>query len=107
MNHLEALKAARELISDPKKHTKDTHARDEEGVPCDPCASRAVCWCAEGAIAKVLGGWSSHGPVVNLIEKAARETFEGENHIVVNDFKGHADILSVFDVAIKAEEGAA
>ena len=51
--------AARALISDIKGWTQFSHARDVEGVETMPWSSRAVCFCADGAMAKAcrLRSW--------------------------------------------------
>lgn len=47
---------AAELIEQPGKWTQGAFARDHGGDGTAFCDPDAVCWCAEGAIAKVAGG---------------------------------------------------
>lgn len=48
-----ALRAARDLLSDPKKVTTGSYARGANGLPVDPWRPTAVSFCGVGALAKV------------------------------------------------------
>lgn len=48
------LSEVRELLSDKSRWTKGSYARDKDGQPVGVRSRKAVCWCLEGAIRKVL-----------------------------------------------------
>jgi hypothetical protein len=52
---LPVLKQVRELLSNPRRWTKEAAARSAEGYPLDATASGAVCWCLFGAVAHYTG----------------------------------------------------
>lgn len=114
----ETLTAARAIIADPAKWTQGTHARDASGEPVQINDSRAVCFCADGALALAAGvdveadgGWfkDEHYTEASKIMREVAEAFTGEfSYVSVNDGDGvsiqgkpsHEGILFVFDQAI-------
>ena len=103
---LPVLKTAREKISNPKAWTQGHYAKDQSGTVDEPCSGTAVSWCAAGAISAALGFNSP----AKLYETGLLE-FLGEvagwNTITMyNDYptRTHAEILEVFDKAIKLME---
>ena len=115
------LKRAKKLISDPKRWTRHAYARtaSRECAPVDPDAK---CWCAIGAVSKVVGfdpDFVGHlnellsiDPVsepLRALSTAARRF--GEHASVddiaidiVNDRRDHATVLRMFDSAIRLAE---
>lgn len=99
---LAVLRAARSLLRLPDHWTRGANARAKGGRRVASEAPEAVCWCADGALIKVSGGWSTSAyktahrclykalPVPVLIH-------------VYNDatHRTHPEILSWFDRAIK------
>lgn len=93
MNTLETLKAARELISDPKRWTQKTSARDSKGRPTFADEEEAVCWCAIGAL--------SHVNREKLITCCGvLESVMPVGIATFNDSHTHEEVLALFDKAI-------
>ena len=104
MTPLETLKAARDLISDPARWTKNLFARDKSGKYVNPQSKEAVCFCSLGAIErfagrKMLGEFEKH------LDDVCKRLF-GTNVISFNDTHVHAEVLALFDAAIAELEGA-
>lgn len=98
---VELLKAARAKIADPKHWTRYRLARNARGNEVRPTNKRAVCWCAHGALRAV--GIPLYAPEEILLFEAAGELFKLEPY-AVNDQRGHAAILGVYDLAIAKAE---
>lgn len=98
---VDILRAARELIAEPKAWTQRAFGRDEDGMCCDSLHPDAVCWCAGGALTKAANG---HG----LIRSKAREQLYAAigcaDIVDFNDEHTHAEVLSAFDRAITLAE---
>lgn len=101
MNTLEVLKAGRKLISDPRKWTQDTYARDSDGLCVSGEDAAAVCFCSIGAVQHVTG--KCHNieteKVCEILSEAA-----GMHIAYYNDKHSHEDVLAVWDRAIAAKE---
>jgi hypothetical protein len=110
MTPLEVLIAARSLISDPARWTRDAYARTAGGCEIRDSHPDAASWCASGAIWRTVTGavedglfaWSeerSHAihAAHALLSKAA-----GQRGIKdTNDNGTHAEVLAMFDRAIQ------
>jgi hypothetical protein len=102
----DVLQEARALISDPAKWTQCSFARDAKGKSLFSGYNKdAVCWCAMGAIEKVLGKDLSLDLTPYTILKDT-----GYIHITdwppsgvttYNDRSTHQEVLSLFDKAIE------
>lgn len=105
LNELEALTAARELLSDRMKWTQGSSARDAAGFPVGAAHRRATCFCMIGAIEKVTGGH-----LVGSSEYAARAVLESVlqcgDIATFNDTprRRHSEVLKAFDRAIAKAE---
>lgn len=111
---LDALKAARSLITPLEKWTTNAYARTRPGgaavASVDP---RATCWCAIGALSKVCetGDGLGDGYEKTLsfkareaLEVACRNIFGKNEPVDVNDQMGHDAVLKAYDAAVAAEE---
>lgn len=107
MNVLEALQGARELIATPDKWTQGHIARDKDGEPCDVLSEDAVCFCAIGALYKVVGieplyyagaDESKIGVLVGA-EALMRAAINGLP-ADYNDRSTHDDVMTMFNSAI-------
>ena len=61
-----------DLLSDPKRWTKDTYARREDGEPVCSRSPRAVSWCIAGAITKCYPDAEyprMHSIIFNILQK--------------------------------------
>ena len=98
---------ARALIADPAHWTRCTHARTEDDHVVDWYDRSATKWCAQGAI------YRAAYDLVGDQKEAARIGDGVANSIcprrwlsrplaILNDARGHAAVLAVFDEAMQA-----
>jgi hypothetical protein len=104
---LEVLIAAKKVIEKPSKWTRTWLARDESGEPVSPNSADAVCFCAVGAIRKVIdeeiGLSKIGGEVVDALDRASMSMYR-HDITSANDRTDHAGIHEIFDVAISNHE---
>lgn len=107
-NVSDILKKARALLSDEKKWTTGFYARDNEGNFVYASDDQAVCFCAIGAVKKVmidegLGDVCLEGLAVTQLDIVTQKLFQIECVSQLNDFRdyGYNSVLHVFDAAIK------
>jgi hypothetical protein len=92
---------ARELIADKKHWTREAYARDLNSHPCDPLEKSAVRFCAVGALQRAA--WDlgvGPGPL-----DEANTVLRSLNVVCMpwlNDNKGHAAVLALFDRGLAA-----
>jgi hypothetical protein len=109
LSDAEALRAARELLTDPERWCRSAPARSPRAasrghkpdwVRCGALDAPARRWCAAGALVKV-SGISSNPPGLRALERAAIDRF-GVGIGRANDDPRipHAAILACFDAAI-------
>lgn len=119
---IEVLTRARELISEEHRWTQYAYARDKEGICVESTSPKAACWCARGAINRVVhspDGYVGHESDLLSASQVAlgnmgpydRIPWPRSNILNLNDAEGtmHADVLERFDVTIerlKAARGA-
>jgi len=96
---VEQLIAARALIADKANWTQTRLARDEYGTSVDPSVPDACRFCAVGAAIRVVGDQEPATAMVNVLDKAAWRLFK-RLVVDVNDARGHAETLRVYDEAI-------
>ncbi|WP_066923075.1 hypothetical protein [Methylobacterium sp. CCH5-D2] len=72
----EALRAAAALLADPAKHATEVMARDMDGLPCDPLARRARCWCTYGALRVSAGTRRAYDAALPHLHDAAFTLFD-------------------------------
>jgi hypothetical protein len=94
----EVLIAARKLIEDPKNWTQGVCARSKRGREVDYYSPLACKWCSVGALAKSS---DNNGVLFNKAKEALKLRMGNIGDF--NDNKPHAEILKVFDKAIKKE----
>lgn len=104
---LKILKDARELLSDEKRWTKGMWARTAAMMPTDSKSEDAVCWCAMGALCRVIDydrDASEFRMATAYLTEALPPSWWGVS--VFNDAKAttHADLLAMFDRAIAKAE---
>jgi hypothetical protein len=103
MTPLETLKAARQLITDPAKWTQGEFARDVDGSASFALSERAHCYCALGALEKVIGR-PDYTDAYDKLWRVCRTKF-GTDVAAFNDTHTHAEVLALFDAAIAELEG--
>lgn len=97
MTNLEILKAARELLSDPKRWTQYRLARDENGNEAE--VENGCSFCMLGAIAKVsnVDPYTNYNTVCDVLYDVMPMGLGiGE----FNDRSTHAEVLAIMDKAI-------
>lgn len=100
---LDALVAARAVIEDPANWTRGTLARTKNGVPTLATDPNACCFCAYGAVAKVLGQQDGnlYKDTMNALNISGQRCFRTDYVAsIVNDTLGHEAVLKVYDDAI-------
>ena len=101
------LQAARDLIADKSHWTTDLYAVDSRGNPAAPGARNACQFCAVGAVReatyRAYGNLGKARPIIHTLYAHAANLYDGKTLIQINDTLGHADVLRIFDAAIKAE----
>lgn len=108
MKPLTILKKARKLIEKPERWCQNAYFRNKDEVPCN--MDEAVSFCAVGAIRKVTG-WSGDGcegqDEAFAAARALDAATKGGDIVSYNDrsFRRHAQILAVYDRAIRKLEG--
>jgi hypothetical protein len=93
------LKAARDLIAEPKNWCQGTLALDKQGEKCDPKDPEACKFCATGALKRVCPNEATFNDERAKLAKASRY-LTGYGVINMNDGTNHSMVLSVFDLAI-------
>lgn len=124
MTVITLLVAGRALIAEPGTWTQGSHAKDARGEPCDVESDDAVRWCAHGALD--CAAMRAYGcPHETLIENfckvpeymearealyrvtkrqsSKRSTVPGLMQYNDHPFTTQADVLAVFDRAIRDE----
>lgn len=105
----EILRAARKRIEDPERWTTEQYARTESGASADPNEESACKWCAKGAICAELGVSDPlplESPLLWFLRKAASVKYGSTcgDVVTINDTRGHAAVLALYDRAIELAE---
>jgi hypothetical protein len=107
----EILRKARVLLRDKRKWTRYGAARTGKGAVCPPYAPEAVKFCAYGAIARaaleVTGDTQQARRLARSIEMllvGGGRTPQPQTRLChVNDRKGYAAVISLFDAPTEGE----
>lgn len=100
MTTFEVLRATRAKLE--QGWTQHTSARDADGAPCIPFASRAVCWCILGAVAATGASVSERAAALLVLRR-----FTGGALVqVLNDSRASSKdaMLDLLDKGIAAAE---
>lgn len=94
---LQALVAARKILSDPARWCQGSYARNRAGEPINVRSKQAASFCALGALNKVMGfGWAGSA-AINLLRDSSSLAIPD-----LNDGKGgYKKVLALYDKAIK------
>lgn len=104
MTTLEALKAARALIEDPKRWTQHEFARDADGKRVAECDEAAVCWCLFGAAYRVASPrehlWHAVAVLTGRACASGAKVNDGQTRLA-DGSTGHPAVLKIYDKAIE------
>lgn len=102
MDVKEVLIQARELISDERRWTVRSLARDKYGNSVPVSSPGATCWCSAGALSRViLENGNNDATVYTRIKDLLRKAISGESYVAFNDSRTHEEVLKMFDKAIE------
>lgn len=94
------LVGARDLISDPSRHTRGAYSRDKNGKDIDRTDCESVRWCAVGAIEHVADISNTDAYYAKrMLYDACMYRF-GINILSVNDDLTHSELMEVFNIAV-------
>lgn len=94
---IELIKKARNKIYFKKHWTQSAIARNKDGKVVEVHDRNAVCWCVMGALIVVCPTQWHFESIIDTIYKVT-----GTNSIIyINDRKGHAAVIRIFNKAIK------
>ena len=106
--HHQILRKARGLLSDRRKWTRYGAARTGQGAICTPYAPSAVRFCAYGAIARAALEVTGNRQQARQLAKSIETQLVGVERAPhpqkrlshINDRKGYAAVISLFDAAV-------
>jgi hypothetical protein len=97
------IERAKELIQDERHWCRGYLAIDASGASADPTSTDAVRRCALGAlIAAAYQLTNSKEQSCELATTALRPLYGSNTVVLVNDHKGYAAVLALFDEAMTA-----
>jgi hypothetical protein len=95
---VQILEKARALIADERHWCRGELARDANGIGVDPTTSSAVRRCGLGALmAATYQITNNHREAHDLAIRALRPFHGSATVVYVNDTRGHAAVLALFD----------
>jgi hypothetical protein len=103
---LTVLKRARDLIADESHWTTRFEARDKHGSAIGANRDQAICFCAVGALVRARSMTDTRTVVfmADLIDAMHKAIPTNDSIPVYNDTHTHAEVLAVFDEAIRIRE---
>ena len=100
----EVLVRAHELIALPEHWTKGTYARNSSGMSVFPKAADAVCFCATGALLRVLPSTDYSSSILELARSVLCDAAGVDNVVAFNDNARqiHEVVVAAFVKAIES-----
>ena len=103
---IQIVERARALIADKQHWCRGELARDVNGEGVCPTSDSAVKRCALGAVIAAAHELTHNLDSANdFAFKALRPRYGTATLVRVNDMRGHAAVLALFDTVIAAESG--
>ena len=100
---LQIVERARALIADEQHWCRRNLANDMNGVPTFPTSARAVKWCGLGAlVAAAYQLTNDFDAAHQLSNEVLGAHCRSATLMHVNDIRGHAAVLTLFDEVIAA-----
>ena len=97
------MERARALIADEKHWCSRHFGEDANGFPVSPTSATAIKWCALGTI--IAAAYQlTHNPdaAYQVGYQVLRPRYGSATLIHINDVRGHAAVLALFDEVMKA-----
>jgi hypothetical protein len=100
---IQIIERARSLIADKQHWCRRHFGEDANGVAVSPTSARAVKWCGLGAvIAAAYQLTHSTDAAYQVGYQVLRPRYGSTTLIHINDVRGHAAVLALFDEVIAA-----
>lgn len=100
--HVQIIEEARALIADKEKWCRRQMALDIDGVPVCANDANARKMCAYGALIAAAHRWTEDSGRAFALTSTAATRFGGSEALIrINDARGHAAVLALFDEAIR------
>jgi hypothetical protein len=100
---LQIIEQARALIADEQRWCRRHLAQDLNGVAMSPTSASAVKWCGLGAVVAAACQLTHDFDAAHQLgHEALRPRYGAATLIHVNDVRGHAAVLALFDEVIAA-----
>jgi hypothetical protein len=101
---VQLLERARALIADERHWCPGDLARNATGLPVSPTDPNAVQRCALGALVAAAHEFTSDPELAHRLAATAMRPLVGATSLAhINDAKGHAVVLALFDLAVAAK----
>jgi|SoiMethySBSTD1v2_1073268.scaffolds.fasta_scaffold87656_1 hypothetical protein len=101
---IQVVERARALIADEQHWCRGELARDVNGEEVCPTSASAVKWCALGAVTAAAHELTHDlDAALDFAFKALRPQYGTATLVRINDMRGHAAVLALFDDVIAAE----
>lgn len=107
---LALLNGVKRLLSDPKHWTKETYARDANGLKVDELGDNACSWCIAGAARKVareevaIPTYNAETVITNVLRDEAQCIDEAVHKFNDAPTTTHEDVMNALTCAIKKLE---
>ena|SRR5690242_17150449 len=100
---VQIVERARQLIADEQHWCRRHFGEDVNGFPASPTSPSAIKWCGLGAvIAAAYEITVDHRAAHDLAIRAMQPLYGTPTLVKVNDVRGHAAVLALFDEVIAA-----
>ena len=101
---IQVVERARALIADEQHWCRGELARDVNGEEVCPTSASAVKWCALGTVTAAAHELTHDlDAALDFAFKALRPQYGTATLVRINDMRGHAAVLALFDDVIAAE----
>ena len=101
--HIQIIEMARLLVNNEKKWCRSEMALDIYGTPVCPTDDTASKWCAYGALVVAAHNMAGDsGSAIDLAAIAVKHFGDCDALMRVNDTKGHAALLALFDEVLES-----
>ena len=101
---IQIVERARELIADEQHWCRRHFGEDAHGFPVSPTSPSAIKWCGLGALIAAAYQLTHNADAAYQVGyQVLRPRYGSSTLIHINDVRGHAAVLALFDEVIAAE----